>query len=359
MKRSLIRFIIVFFLLIGNAYAIDTEKLKQDVENYLKGKKFNFDKEYVIKIGTLAPENTPWVDIPRTYIIPSIMDATEGKVKVRIYSGGVMGDDPDIIRKVRLGQLQGCGCTATGMHLLAPESAVLSLPLLFSNYDEVRYVIEKIRSDLDAMFAKKNLMLFALIHTGFLYLFSKNEINSLEYMKTQKILVWFGEVEQKTLDALGIHPIPLSVPEVVNGLRTGLINAHFSPPVWSLASQAYLSTNYFLKPPFFYAPACIAVDVNAIKEIPKDAIQLTMDVMKIVEKYWSEAVIEYEKKCIDAFIQMGMKPVDMNPQDLKKIGEKMEEVWFSLADKLYPRQLLEKVLRYRDEYRMKVKTQSP
>lgn len=359
MKKGITYSIIGLFFILQNVSGIDTAQLKKEVEAYLKGKKFNFTKEYIIKIGTLAPEHTPWVEIIGTYIIPTIMDATKGKVKVRLYSGGVMGDDPDIIRKMKLGQLQGCGCTATGMHILAPELAVFSLPLLFSSYDEVQYVVEKLRDDLDAIFAKKNLLLFTFIHTGFLYLFSKNKIHTLADMQTQKVLTWFGEVEQKTLEALGVHPIPLPVPEVVNGLRTGLINAHFSPPVWSLASQAYLSTHYFLTPPFFYAPACIVIDVNSIKDIPKDAIQLTKDVMRIVEKYWAKAVVEYEKKCIDAFTQMGLTPVEVNPADLKKIKEKVEEVWFSLAGKLYPQTLLEKILRFKDEYRMKIQLQSP
>jgi TRAP-type C4-dicarboxylate transport system substrate-binding protein len=339
-----------------NLFAVDFERMQKEIDGYLAGKKFNFEKTYIIKIGTLAPEKTPWTDIPRNYIIPKILDVSNGKVKVVLYSSGVMGDDPDVVRKVRLGQLQGCGCTATGLYILAPELSVFSLPFMFSDYEEVNYVLDRVRPDIEAILKKRNLFPFAIIHTGFMFLFSKEMINSLNTMRKNKVLTWFGKIEQETLKTLGINPIPLSVPEVVMGLRSGLITAHFSPPVWSLSAQAYLSTPFSMEPPFFYAPAGVIVDANSIKDIPSEAISLTKDIMKIGEKYWAEAVVEYEQKAISAFKEMGIKFVRMEEGDIKEVKKKSEELWWRLAEEgLYPRDFLEKVIRAKEEFKLKIK----
>lgn len=343
--------VILAFFLPSFATAIDTEKMKSEIDSLLKGKTFKFDRVYTIKIGTLAPEHTPWTDIARNYIIPTILNVSNGNVKVILYSGGTMGDDPDVVRKMRIGQLQGCGCTATGLYLAAPELSVFSLPFLFSDYDEVNHVLTRLKPEIEVILEKKNLMLFALIHTGFMYLFSKEEVKTIEDMRKKKVLTWFGRIEQATLDFLNIKPIPLSVPEVVMGLRSGLITAHFSPPVWSLSTQAYLSTPYMLEPAFFYAPAAVIVDRNSIKEIPQEAIKLTREVMEVTEKYWAEAVVEYERKCLNAFKEGGIKFIRMDEKELKGLKKKIEELWFNLADTVYPRSFLEKIIKTKEEYR--------
>lgn len=354
--KTFVFFFSIFLYNPINLSAVDFERLHKEIDSFLSDKKFKFEKNYTIKIGTLAPEKTPWIEIPRNYIIPRILDATNGKVKLVFYTSGVMGDDPDVVRKMRLGQLQGCGCTATGLYILAPELSVFSLPFLFSDYDEVNYVIEKMKPDIESILKRKNLFLFSMIHTGFMFIFSKEEINSLNLMRKQKMLTWFGKIEQETLRSLGINPIPLSVPEVVVSLRSGLINAHFSPPVWSLSAQSYLSTPFCVEPPFFYSPGGVIVDSDSIKGIPTEAISLTKEVMGITEKYWSEAVIEYEKKAMSAFKEAGIKFVKMEESDVKEVKKKAEEVWFRLADEgLYPRDFLEKLLKFREEFRWKRK----
>jgi len=345
-----------FFYKPLNLLAVDFEKVEREIDGFLTGKKFNFEKIYTLKIGTLAPEKTPWTDIPRNYIIPKILDVSNGKVKVVFYSSGVMGDDPDVVRKMRLGQLQGCGCTATGLYILAPELSVFSLPFMFSDYEEVNYVLDKLRPEIESILKNKNLVPFSIIHTGFMFLFSKEMINSLNTMRKNKVLTWFGKIEQETLKTIGINPIPLSVPEVVMGLRSGLITAHFSPPVWSLSAQAYLSTPFSMEPPFFYSPGGVIVDANSIKDIPPEAISLSKDIMRIVEKYWAEAVVEYEQKTISAFKEMGIKFVRMEEGDLKEVKKRSQELWWRLAEEgLYPRDFLEKVIRAKEDFRLKIK----
>ena len=99
------------------------------------------DTTATLTIGTLAPDGTPWNNLPRKTAIPKIKDYSLGKLTIKIYTGGVMGQDTDILRKMDVGQLDGCGSTALGIINAAPVGSVLLLPGLFKSYEEIDYVM--------------------------------------------------------------------------------------------------------------------------------------------------------------------------------------------------------------------------
>lgn len=92
--------------------------------------------QVVLSIGTLAPPGTPWINIPEKVLLPRIAKLSNKKVVIKVYGGGVMGEDTDILRKMDIGQLSGCGCTALGILAASPETAVFLLPGFFRNYKE-------------------------------------------------------------------------------------------------------------------------------------------------------------------------------------------------------------------------------
>ncbi len=105
------------------------------------------DEKFVLKIATLAPEGTPWVNVPKSMLIPEVKELSGGKVVIKIYSGGVMGEDTDILRKMDIGQLDGCGCTALGVLKASPEASVFLMPGLFKNYQGRLYIKEIQKTD--------------------------------------------------------------------------------------------------------------------------------------------------------------------------------------------------------------------
>jgi len=133
-----------------------------------------------------------------------------------------MGEDVDILRKMDIGQLEGCGCTALGILTACPEISALLLPGLFKNYDEVEYITEKFRKQINAYSEKRGYILAALIDTGFFNVYSKNKITCLDDLKKFRILTWIGPVETSLYKELGINATPVAVPEVVAALSTGL-----------------------------------------------------------------------------------------------------------------------------------------
>ncbi len=340
-----------------------TDLTKERIIDVL-AKKYNTSVEKLQKlgpimfnIGTLAPANTPWIKDAIDTVIPFLTWESRGTMTSRIYPGGTMGEDADILRKMRLGELQGCGCTAQGVMNAAPELSVLTLPFLFDNYNQVDCVLDGMRKDIESVFEKHGYILVGLIHTGFFYMFAKNDVTSLELMKKQKVMTWFGNVESTFLNELGIKPIPIAVTDVVSSLQTGITNFTISPPVWLIGVQGFVYVKYFIEPPVFYSPAAIFLDKKQIDTISKkyppgladDITAIFVDFMKTYEPEWRSDIASFEKQSLEAFKKSGIKEIRFSDTDLNTMKADAKKTWEKLSVNVYPKELLDKVIRQRDK----------
>lgn len=318
--------------------------------------------QMVLTIGTLAPPGTPWINIPETLLLPRMAKLSSNKVVVKIYGGGVMGEDTDILRKMDIGQLSGCGCTALGILAASPDTSVFLLPGLFRNHDEVDYIMEKFRKRIDQSFEERGYILGALIDTGFFYMFTKNPISSLADLKKQKPPTWFGEIETTFYKELGIDATPVAVPETVSALSTGLVNTILAPAAWMLGMQAYQYANYYFTPPLLYSPGAIVVSVATKEKLRRqfgvsETLAYNIQEMLIyevsqLETRWKKEVREFDEKSLKAFqVKCGMKAVPLSAEDQKTIQQAAARVYEKLADKAYPRPLLVDIQKALAEYR--------
>ena len=315
-----------------------------------------------IKIGTLAPPGTPWITLPETIIFPELETLTDGKLLFKIYGGGVLGDDADILEKMGVHRVDGCGCTALGVLEASPETSALLVPGLFKNYEEVDYICEKFRKRLDVAFEQRGYILAGIIDTGFLYLFSKNKINSLEDLRKQKVLTWFGAVENALFKELGIEATPVTVPEVVSILSMGQADTVLLPPVWMLGMQAYQYTNYYFKPPLLYSPAAIFVSsytrerlqqqIGVSETFAYNLQEIIVFEFNSMESEWKQRLRNYEQKSLKAFeTKCGMKAITFCPEDQLVIEKAAKSVAQQLADKVYPATFVDNIQQALVEYR--------
>ena len=315
-----------------------------------------------IKVGTLAPPGTPWLIVPETTVFPEIERLGSGKIRLKIYGGGVMGEDADILRKMDVGQLDGCGCTAVGVLTASPEASALLMPTLFNNYDEVDYIFEKFRQRLDQGFEEKGYILAALIDTGFFYVFTKHKVTGLADIRKQKPYTWFGVVETTFFQELEINAIPMAVPEAVSALSTGLADAATGPAAWFLGMQAYQYVKYIVKPPLFYSPAAIVVSVNTKDRLQKqmgrsetfafNAQELLVSEFNAIEPEWKRQVRKYEAKCLEAFEnKCGMIPITFSAGDMKTIREASQAVQQKLSGKVFPESLINDIQKALADFR--------
>ncbi len=322
----------------------------------------NKDTPVRIKVGTLAPPGTPWLSVPENIAIPEIERLSDGKISIKIYGGGVMGEDTDILKKMDNGRLECCGCTALGVLEACPEASVMLLPGLFKNYDEVDYILEKFRKRFDEGFEKQGYVLWAVIDTGFFYLFSRNKPTDLAALRAQNIITWFGIIEKTLLEELGIAPIPLGVPEIIAALNTGQADVNVAPAAWMLGMQAYQYTFFYLDQPLVYSPAVVIVSTQTFERIQqqtgisavfaRNMIEVLSSEWNAVEPEWKRQIRVFEQRSFKAFeTKCGMKSITFAIADQQAVKKASQAVQQKLADRIFPKDLLDDIQNALAEFR--------
>ncbi len=128
-----------------------------------------------IKLGTLAPEGSPWHQIIRD-IAESWKEISGGQVEVRIYAGGVAGDESDMVRKMRVGQLHAAALTGEGLARIAQEVQALQMPMMFRSDEELDYVRGKIGPRLEEIFEERGYILLAWGDAGWVHFFAQQPV---------------------------------------------------------------------------------------------------------------------------------------------------------------------------------------
>jgi len=263
-----------------------------------------------------------------------------------------MGDDLDIIAKMRNGQLQGGGFSGWGMAMACPNMAIMELPLLFNNYNEVEYVYSKIRPRLNKWFEKNGYHLLCLVEQDFDLLYSvKHELKTPQDLKKSRILTWYGQLEEAALKALGASPLPVRVPEVASSVRTGVVDAFVSPAIWAIGTQMYTVMKYINPLRIRYSPAGIVVTTRAWNQLPKE-LQAAIDKYAFsIEKEFRQKVRESNEKCYKAMIKFGMKETKMTSAELDVFKERLFPVWDKFVGKFYSKDDLAEIKKFLAEYR--------
>ena len=230
----------------------------------------SYAQKYTIKFATLAPEGSTWMNIMRE-LDAELRAKTNGEVGFKIYAGGVMGDEVDVLRKIRISQLHAAGFTGLGMGQISPEIRIMDTPLLFHNYDEVDFILNKFGDYFEGAFAKNGYEVLGWAEVGFVYVFTKEPVSTLDEMRKIKMWVWQGDdVAEATFKAFGLNPIPLSVIDVMTALQTNMIDGVYSSPLAAVALQWFTRVSYMFETPLADAAGAVLISNKMINRIPEE-----------------------------------------------------------------------------------------
>jgi TRAP-type C4-dicarboxylate transport system substrate-binding protein len=198
----------------------------------------------VIKLATFVPDGSVW-DKALKRMGEQWKRASDGEVSLRIYAGGVAGDDADVVRKMRIGQLQAGAVTVAGLAEIDPAFNVLAIPLFFDDYDELFHVLDELTPTLERRLREKGFRLLYWGHGGWAHFFSRSPVRTVDDLKRLKIFTWAGD--QRMVEwwkRNGFQPVPLAMTDIVTGLQTGMIDALPTPPLAALSLQWFRQTPY-------------------------------------------------------------------------------------------------------------------
>ena len=225
-----------------------------------------------IKIGTLAPDGSAWYTALRD-MGAEWEKATDGKVVIKIYPGGVAGDEVDMVRKMRIGQLNAAAVTDEGLSSIIPEIAAFQMPMMFNSYEELDYVRNRMAPKLEALLEKKGFIVLNWGDAGWVHLFSQKPVIFPKDLKTQdqKIFVWAGGTDSfNAWKSAGFYPVQVAAPDIFMSLQTGMINTVITTPLLALSYQWFALAKNMCG--IAYAPLCGATIITKEKwdQMPED-----------------------------------------------------------------------------------------
>ncbi|MES9945815.1 MAG: TRAP transporter substrate-binding protein DctP [Candidatus Thiodiazotropha sp.] len=222
-----------------------------------------------LKIATLAPDGTNWMKQMRA-AAKQIKQQTEGRVKIRFYPGGVMGNDNSVLRKIRIGQLHGGALTGGGLSIIYKDAHLYTLPFQFRNLEEVDAVRQIMDPQILEGIKKQGYISFGLSEGGFAYLLSNSPVTSTNNMKQLRIWIPEGDqVNASMFQSLGISPVPLPLTDVLTGLQTGLIDTIASAPIGAIALQWHTRVSYLTQVPLAYLYATLVLKEKTFNKLEK------------------------------------------------------------------------------------------
>jgi TRAP-type C4-dicarboxylate transport system substrate-binding protein len=220
-----------------------------------------------LKIATIAPAGTAWMKEMKKGA-SEIKKKTEGRVKLKFYPGGVMGNDKSVHRKIKIGQLHGGAFTSGGLSHIYPEIQALSLPMMFNSFAEVDYVRSKIDEQLKHNIEKYGFVLLGISEGGFARILSRAPLIDLESLRQSKVWIPEGdELVNETFNTLGISPVSLPISDVFTGLQTGLIETVTVNPTAAIAFQWHSNMAYMTETPLTYLVGTLAIQKKAFDKL--------------------------------------------------------------------------------------------
>lgn len=283
-----------------------------------------------LKIGSLVPKNSLYhrqlMEVGETW-----KKSQSGSPRFNVFTDGSQGGEAEMVRRMRIGQLQAALLSVVGLREIEPSIAALqNLPLAFRSWEELDYVREKMRPSMEKKFLEKGYVVLAWGDAGWVRFFSKQAAFSPDDFKKMKFFAWGAEAEQQEImKSLGYTPVPLEPTDILPSIQTGMINVVPSTPYFALASQIYNTAPNMLE--INWAPI-----VGAFVITKKSWDDMSPEVQKVLRASSDKAgqVIRNQarkevEEAVDAMKKRGLQVNKPNEEQLKE--------WRTLSESLYPR----------------------
>lgn len=305
-------------------------------------------KEVTLRIATLAPEGTSWYaglqDLDK-----ELREKSRGELGLKLYGGGVAGDEVTMLKKIRAGQLQGAGFTGMGIGQISPWVRVLELPFQYRSYAEVDAVRAKIEDRIRADMEAHGYIVIGMSEVGFGYVFSNKQLKSVDDMKAAKPWMWEGDqLAAATYKAFGVNPMPLALPDVITSLQTGLIDTVYASPAACVGLQWFSKVKYMNDVPLADGSSMLLVSKAAFDKLSDENKKILLDVGKRQHELLIQKIRKENDDAVQALKDRDVKIVAWDPKERASFEAIGRQVSASFAGdgegKLFPQALFDEVM---------------
>lgn len=309
------------------------------------------DAQVIIKMATLVPDGSSWHQVLKE-TAAQWQKVSGGKVQVRLYAGGTAGDDPDVVRKMNLGTLNAAVLTSVGVAEIDKSVYAMGIPMAFRDYDEVYYVLDKMRPSLEASMLEKGYVVLNWADGGWVHYFTKKPVAVPNDLKPLKMFTWAGDTDSVELwRNLGYNPVPLPSTELATALQTGLVETFAAPPQVAVITRYYEQAKHMTDLNWALLLGATVIKKDVWERIPADIRPKLLEVAREAGKKLQADVRRSGEADVAAMKSRGLTVVS--------VDAKARALWTALAESTYqrirgtiiPAAAFDEALKYRDEYR--------
>jgi TRAP-type C4-dicarboxylate transport system substrate-binding protein len=303
-----------------------------------------------LKLATVVPDNSIW-DKSLEQMAAEWKQATNGRVVLTIFSGGSQGDEPTVLRKIRLDALQAASLTVVGLANIDPAFNVFNVPFFFESYDELNAVVEKMTPLLKQRLESKGFVLLNWGHGGWLQVFSKRPVRTLADLKGVKLYTSAGDDRMtQWYKANGFQPRAMAMTDILTGLTTGMIDAMPTPPLAALAFQWNRQAPYMLDIGLAPVVGATVVSARAWKRFPDGDRAVMLAAATKVEKQLQVEVPKQDTFAVGLMSQQGLTVTKAAGAEWRQEAEVLAK---TMRGEMVPRDIFDLALKERDAFRQR------
>ncbi len=303
----------------------------------------------VIKLATLIPDGSVWDKALRS-MGSAWKRSTGGRVELRVYPGGVAGDEPDVLRKMRIGQLNAGTLTVGGLIDIDPAFEALAIPLFYESYEEYFHVLDKIAPVLVERARANGYELIQWGHGGWIHLFATERADSVDGLRRLKLFVSAGDdANVQWWKNEGFRPVALSATDIMTGLQTGMIELLPTTPLAALSLQWFRQAPYMLDlglAPLAGATVVSSRTWNRLSAADRESMRAAALEM---ERRFETEIPRQDRTAVQEMSKRGLTVVEaMESPDWQRVAD---EFAASMRERRIPAEIFDLVIAERDAYR--------
>jgi TRAP-type C4-dicarboxylate transport system substrate-binding protein len=259
-----------------------------------------------IRLASLAPDGSVW-DKNLRQMGADWRRISNGSVVLNVFPGGQLGDDSKVVSTLRAGRPEAAALTVVGLARIDPAFNVFTMPFFFDSYPELYAVLDAMAPTLDQRLAGQGFTRLAWGHGGWIRVFARQPVTTLEDVKGVKLFTSAGEDEMlQWYKTNGFTPVALAMTDILTGLSTGQIDAMPAPPTAALAFQWYTRTPHMLDLGLAPLVGAVVINTKTWERIPADVRSQLLAAAREMETRLETAIPEQDAASIAEMQKRGL-----------------------------------------------------
>ena len=303
-----------------------------------------------IKLGSLAPVGSPW-EIAVRKIAAEWERLSGGSITVKIYAGGVAGDEPDMIRKMRIGTLNAALMTVTGLQGIFNGLKTLSYPLLIRNDDELSYVLDRMEPFFDQELSQRGFKPVFWSPSGWVYFFSRSPVVTPADLRRQKLWVWSGDPDEvQAYQSAGFQTVSVAATDLMTSLQGGMVDALVTSPLVAASSQWFGIAGNMCAMKLAPLWGAEVVSAKTWAQVPPDLQPRLLEAAQKIADEMVPDIVKADGQAIDVMKKYGLK-INAVPADAtQEWADLLQKTFAPLVGRSYDKESFDRVTAILQEY---------